>query len=654
MSAPWVAAPADGGDAAALLAAAGTPEARAAPRQGAALARQAAELAISQGNEPLAADAEALLALHLVRAGELESAVSAGRQALARFAPGGPSVVHSLAHSTVSLAYERAGLYTFAVAHAAAALSMARELGAAAAECWALIRMGTAADESKGQHGLELLAQATALARELPGQEPELLFSALNNLARRQVVEADRLQADPARARAALQAALPLAEEAAQWARPGFTFATAAANLGGIHRRLGHAAEARHHFVQALDAARQGGYSGLCSTVELALATLDVQSEASPAHLAALARLLDGQGGVADPDLRLQARRQLVDGSRACGDAAGALQHMERLHADWLAVQAHRSDLQSRMLFNQAELDQARHAAERATLAAEVQRLRAESERQTARRLSLDRDLLEREVAARTWELQQATAVAQAASRAKSTFLSIVSHELRTPLNGMTGMLEVALRRATDERQVRQLQTALGAGRKLVGLVGSILDYVDAETGNPGEPTDVDLRGLLGAAVEARAADAQAKGLAIAIDCDAAVPALVRVHGHRLDQILAALLDNALKFSDPGEVRLEARWTAGSGAPAQLHLSVSDTGPGLAPDVLQRLFHPFEPGDGSSTRVHGGLGMGLALAQRLAQSLAGDLGVEPNPPHGTRFWVRLPVAPPVGAGSAAP
>lgn len=118
----------------------------------------------------------------------------------------------------------------------------------------------------------------------------------------------------------------------------------------------------------------------------------------------------------------------------------------------------------------------------------------------------------------------------------------------------------------------------------------------------------------------------------------------------RLGQILDALLDNAVKFGSPGPVRLSAAWQPAAAGPAQLRLAVSDAGPGLPPGLQERLFHPFELGDGSNTRAHGGLGLGLALAQRLAQSLGGELGVEDHPPTGSSFWVRVPVAPAGGGG----
>ncbi len=624
-----------------LLAASDAARARGAPKEGAAWAQAAARLADDRGDDRLAAEAWALLALHQVRLGELESAVASGQQALARYAPLGPSAAQSRAHGTLSLAYERAGLHTLAVSQAAAALAMARDQADLTAECWALVRLGTAADETEDQHGLELLDQALDLARHLPVPDAEVLFTALNNLSRRWTVEADRRVDDSGKARAALLVALPLAEEAAQSVGPGFAAATAAANLGGIHRRLGHVPEARLHFGRALAQAEQRGYAGLAGTVRLALASLDIETEPSSAHQQALARLLDSRTPGVDPDLALQARRTLVEGCRAQGDTAAALAHMERLHTEVLSAQARRSDLQTRLLFNHAELHQARHAAERARLAVELERLRADAEQQTAQRLALDRDLLEREVAARTIELQQATSAAQAASRAKSTFLSIVSHELRTPLNGLIGMLELARRRAADQRQVDQLTTATGAARRLSGLIDNILNYVDPDAPPPGPTSPIELRAMLAGLAET----SRAKGLALTVDCPAELPERVRVNGDRLGQILAALLDNAVKFSSPGPVRLEACWQQDTAGPAQLRLAVSDTGPGLAPELMQRLFHPFEPGDGSSTRAQGGLGLGLALAQRLAQSLGGELGVDSHPPAGSCFWVRVPVEP---------
>ena len=158
----------------ALLAASDAARARGAPREGAAWAEAAARLAEVGADPETGARALALLALHQVRLGELERAAASGQQAVARFSACGPSAERARTHGILSLAYERAGLHTLAVAQAAAALDMARALSDLNAECWALIRLGTAADESEDQQGLPLLAQAVELARRLPRPSPAI------------------------------------------------------------------------------------------------------------------------------------------------------------------------------------------------------------------------------------------------------------------------------------------------------------------------------------------------------------------------------------------------------------------------------------------------------------------------------------------------
>ena len=632
----------------AALAAGEAARARGDHRAGADLARQALALAEARGDAALAADARALLALLLVRLGDLEGAVACGQRALAHLATGPATAALSRLHSTLSLAFERAGLHTLAVQHAASALEMARAVGDTTAECWALNRLGTAIGDggsggaSGDDDGLALLEEALDLARRLPG--PTETFAALNNLARRWMVRADRLT-DTA-ARQALQQALPLAEAAmaiAEQGMPGFALATAAANLGGLCQRLGDPVQADAHYSRALALARQHGYTGLAATVALAQAGLALSIDPTPQARAALAELLAGPDAGIDPDLRLQERRALADACRIAGDLAGAVVQLEQLHAEALADRARRSDLQTRLLIHRTELDQARHAAERARLDAELERLRADAERRTAHQLALDRDLLEREVSARTAELARAKAVAEAGNRAKSAFLSIVSHELRTPLNGMLGMLELARRRAADARQDGQLAAALTAGRQLNRLFDHILNYVAADAQAPAAAEPADLRALFGSLHQAFQPAALARGLTLVSVVDPALPALLPVDGQRLGQILETLVDNAIKFSHQGTVRLHARWQPAADGPAQLRIDVADQGPGLGDDLLARLFRPFELGDGSSTRQHGGLGLGLALGRRLAQGMGGTVGVDNQAPAGCTFWVAVPV-----------
>ena len=124
----------------------------------------------------------------------------------------------------------------------------------------------------------------------------------------------------------------------------------------------------------------------------------------------------------------------------------------------------------------------------------------------------------------------------------------------------------------------------------------------------------------------------------------ATLPDPLLLDGQRLIQIVDALVDNAVKFGQTGMVRLQARWLPGETGTGHLRVEVADDGPGLDDAVVARLFRPFEMGDASSTRSHGGLGLGLALAQRLAHGMGGDVGVDNHPPTGCTFWVNVPAA----------
>lgn len=591
-------------------------------------------------------DAQALI-LHSqqqVRAGDLVGAVRYGHAALDRGA--GHLVLVSHAHSVLSTAYERGGLSALAVSHAVIALDAARRGGDPVAECWALNRLGTAVDDEPGAlRGIQMLSQALTLARTL---EPfDVLFGALNNLSRRWVIEAKRRASKGDDPRSAYDEARALAAEAAELqARLGnpFASATSLANLAGIHRGLGDWEAARTHAEAALQIARQHGFMGLARTLQILLATVNLEQAPSEAAMKALDELLAGDGAQADPDLLEQARRALMDTSRRHGDLAAALRHMECLHAEQLKMQAQRSDLQSKMLFNQAELEQARHLAEKARLDAELQRMRADAEHRAAHQLAQARDALEREVAARTAELQRAKTEAEAANRAKSSFLATVSHELHTPLNGLIGMVELARQRAVDRRQADQLRHASEAAWQLNAMFDNLLDYIAVDADAPPTPIVTDLGVLLDTVCRARTAAAQAQGVVLNTEAAPSLPPRVRLDGHRVARILDALLDNAIKFAPRAPVRLVLDGEPIGPGRHRLCFSVIDHGPGLTPAQQRQLFEPFAPGDASSTRAHGGLGLGLALARRLAHSLGGEVGVAAHRPSGCRFYLCLEAA----------
>lgn len=595
-----------------LLEAAVQTQGRGAHAQAASLARQALEAAEAAGLQQAAARARVTLALSLVRLGDIEAAVACGQAALGHLQAHGPPSLHAELLAMMSLAFERAGLAPFAAAHAAQALEVARACGDGVAECWALIRLATAVhDVDGGQRSQALMQQALEQARTLPN--PELAFSALNNSARLWVVEADRLAEVGDNPRPALDRALLPAQEAALLAQSShqpFWQLNAASNLGGICRRLCAVGQARVHFKTALALAEGSGARAEVATLRLALACLDVEESASAETCAALESMLAVPAEGTDHDLLHQARRTLVQGLRQMGDLTRALEHLERLHVSTMAAHVRKADLQARLLFSRAELEQARHQAERARLDAEVQRLRAE-----------------------------------AARRAKASFLAVASHELRTPLNGVLGLVEVARRRTSDPGLQRHLDMAAEAGRGLNALLAQLLEYVAVDEHPLQAVAPFDLRRLMQQMHHDMLPAAHARGLGVVLDVSDQVPHMLLLDAERTRRVLEVLLDNVLKFATRGPIVLSAAWQDG-----WLRLEVADAGPGIAPEVQQRLFQLFEPGDPSFARAHGGLGLGLALARRLVLAMGGTVGVDSGLGRGSTFHARWP-APAAAADS---
>jgi signal transduction histidine kinase len=252
---------------------------------------------------------------------------------------------------------------------------------------------------------------------------------------------------------------------------------------------------------------------------------------------------------------------------------------------------------------------------------------------------------LESRVAERTAELVQATDAAQAANRAKSQFLSNMSHEIRTPLNAVTGFAELLLASELSAKQRERAANILGAGKELLRIVNDILDASRIEAGsmelvesrfNP-RPLLEQVRGLLGPL-------AGVKGIAVALEIGAGVPAALVGDQGRLRQILVHLGTNAVKFTERGEVRLalEAR-EAGPGT-VQLRFRISDTGIGMSEEQVGQLFAPFVQLDAGSARLRGGTGLGLHIAHEFAQLMGGSLEVvQSRPGQGSVFELRVPL-----------
>jgi signal transduction histidine kinase/ActR/RegA family two-component response regulator len=229
-------------------------------------------------------------------------------------------------------------------------------------------------------------------------------------------------------------------------------------------------------------------------------------------------------------------------------------------------------------------------------------------------------------------------AIAEAASESKSRFLAVMSHELRTPMNGVLGMTRLLLESELSHRQRQQAESLQDAGEMLLSILNDILDFSKIEAGAIKlETGEVDVRRLAASLTALWRARAEEKKLRLEAIIAPDAPALVSADGLRLRQIVSNLLSNAVKFTDDGEVRLEISAEKLRNDGARLRISVVDTGCGVAPEHLTRLFEAFEQVDSSATRRFGGAGLGLAIARRLARLMGGEVGVVSEIGVGSRF-----------------
>ena len=251
-------------------------------------------------------------------------------------------------------------------------------------------------------------------------------------------------------------------------------------------------------------------------------------------------------------------------------------------------------------------------------------------------------------------EAGEAREAAEAANAAKSIFLATISHEIRTPMNGIIGMTNLLLDTPLTGEQKEFSETIRSSGEALLSIINDILDFSKIEAGKMElERHPFDLRECLESALDLVATAAVNKGLELAYHVDEQSPATIAGDVTRLRQILLNLLNNAVKFTDKGEVSLTVRLEGGKEAadlpsPAVLlHFSVADTGIGIPPERLDRMFRSFSQVDASTTRKYGGTGLGLAICKRLSEMMDGRLWVESPgvPGKGTTFHLVLPVEP---------
>jgi signal transduction histidine kinase/CheY-like chemotaxis protein len=252
------------------------------------------------------------------------------------------------------------------------------------------------------------------------------------------------------------------------------------------------------------------------------------------------------------------------------------------------------------------------------------------------------------------WRLREAASArdrAEAASEAKSRFLTTMSHEVRTPISGILGLADLLRDASLDPENASYVEAIRGSGNALIALVDEILDLAKIEAGRFDLVVEtVDLCRLTEGVVELLAPRAQSKGIEIAASFSAAAPRFVRADGHRLRQILTNLAGNAVKFTDKGGVCV----TVERGEQGAARFSVIDTGPGVPEDRRTAIFDSFEQGDGSHARRFEGAGLGLAISSELVRLMGGELTLADNPFGGSifSFVVCLPECGAVGALAA--
>lgn len=247
-------------------------------------------------------------------------------------------------------------------------------------------------------------------------------------------------------------------------------------------------------------------------------------------------------------------------------------------------------------------------------------------------------DDLEETVASRTAELADAKEAAEAASVAKSAFLANMSHEIRTPLHAIAGMAHLVRRSGVTPQQAERLDKIIAAEQHLLEIINDILDISKIEAGHAVlEESTLSIAGIIDNVISMISEQAQSKNLGLVVEAQPLAQPLLG-DPTKLNQALLNYANNAVKFTETGTVTLRTQLAQESEDRALVRFEVQDTGIGIAPEKIPKLFSTFEQLDNSTTRKYGGTGLGLAITKKLVQLMGGDVGVVSTPGVGSTFW----------------